>query len=250
MAISLKGRRALVTGGSRGIGRATVLALAEAGAEVMTCHRQPGGHAESLRRELAALPGTHHVVRADLSDPGQAGQLARCAADAFGHLDVLVNNAGVIHQVPYPGLTPGEWQRTVATGLTAPYLLVQQCLPLLRPGASVIGIGSRAVDIGVPGRAHYTAVKAALTGLTRSLARELGPRGIRVNMIAPGIVETETWRELPDEQQEAMRRRYADLIALGRTGRPDEVAHAVLWLASDLARYVTGCTVAVDGGLC
>jgi 3-oxoacyl-[acyl-carrier protein] reductase len=250
MVSSLKGRKALVTGGTRGIGRATVLALAAAGAEVMTCHRQSGERAESLLRELAGLPGTHHVVRADLSDPRQVDDLAARAEEAFGHLDVLVNNAGVIQQVAYPDLTAEEWDHNVTVGLTAPHLLIQRCLPLLRPGSSVIGIGSRAVEIGVPGRAHYTAVKAALTGLSRSLAKELGPRGIRVNMISPGMVETETWDAMPAPQRTALRERYADLIALGRTGRPEEVAGAVLWLAGDLSRYVTGSTVTVDGGLC
>jgi 3-oxoacyl-[acyl-carrier protein] reductase len=250
MVISLEGRKALVTGGTRGIGRATVLALAVAGAEVMTCHRTPGEHADSLRRELAALPGTHHVVRADLADPAQVDGLAVRAGEVFGHLDVLVNNAGVIHQAPYGDLTAEEWEHNVAVGLTAPHLLIQRCLPLMRPGASVIGVGSRAVEIGVPGRAHYTAVKAALTGLGRSLAKELGPHGIRVNMISPGMVETETWEEMPAPRRAALRERYAGLIALGRTGRPEEVASAVLWLAGDLSRYVTGTTVAVDGGLC
>ncbi len=127
--------------------------------------------------------------------------------------------------------------------------MIQYALPLLGEGSSVISIGSRAVDAGVPLRSHYTATKAALVGLNRSLAKEFGGKGIRFNVIALGVIETEKYHELPEDQKRLMSERYGAKTALGRLGRPDEVAGAVLWLASDLSRYVTGNTIGVDGGI-
>ncbi|GAA3073053.1 hypothetical protein GCM10020000_67380 [Streptomyces olivoverticillatus] len=175
----------LVTGGTRGIGRAVVLALAEAGADVVTCHRQDGEAAESLARELKALPGDHHLVKADVGNPEDVARLVEECRTRFGTLDTIVNNAGVISHIPFAELPLEEWRRIVDANLTAPFLVTQKALPLLSPGASVVNIGSRVATVGLPLRAHYTASKAGVIGLSRSLAKELGPRGIRVNVVAP-----------------------------------------------------------------
>jgi 3-oxoacyl-[acyl-carrier protein] reductase len=241
MRISLHGKKALVTGGSRGIGRAVTLGLAAAGADVLACYRQDGEAVDSLARELKEIPGDHHLVKADVSDADDVDRLAQECRDRYGRLDVVVNNAGAISHVPFADLAPQEWQRVIDTNVTGVFAVTQRVLPLLPAGASIVLIGSKVAAVGVPLRAHYTASKAALVGLTRSLCKELGPRGIRINVLAPGIVDTV---ELPPEQT----RRYQQIISLGRLGRPEEIANVATFLASDLASYITGETINVDGG--
>jgi 3-oxoacyl-[acyl-carrier protein] reductase len=247
--LGLNGKKALVTGGVRGVGRGVVLALARAGVNVVTCYRHDSELVTSLERELKEIGGDHHVVRADLADPQQVTQLLEQVRATLGGLDLVVNNAGAISHVPYDQLGLDEWRRVIDTNLTAPYLIIQAALPLLSEGASVVSIGSKSSEVGIPLRSHYTATKAALRGLTRSLAKEYGSRGLRFNVLALGVIETEAMDAMPAEQSTMLRKRYREKTALGRLGTPDEVAGAVLWLASDLSRYVTGATIAVDGGI-
>ena len=249
MDLDLKDKKALVTGGTRGIGRGIVLALARAGVDVITCYRQDSDAVGTLERELKEIGGQHHVIQADLADPAQVAGLLTEARDRFGRLDLIVNNAGAISHVPYGELPVAEWQRIIDTNLTAAHLVIQYALPFLGEGASVINIGSKSSEVGIPLRAHYTATKAALRGLSRSLAKEYGPTGLRFNVLALGVIETEALDAMPAEQARQMRERYAAKTALGRLGKPDEVAGAVLWLASDLSRYVTGAVIHVDGGI-
>jgi glucose 1-dehydrogenase/3-oxoacyl-[acyl-carrier protein] reductase len=147
--------------------------------------------------------------------------------------------------VPYAELPLAEWQRVLTSNLTAVYQVIQRSLPLLGPGSSVVNIGSAVATVGVPLRAHYTASKAALIGLSRSLAKELGRQGIRVNTLAPGIIDTDQASGMSQEQ----RSRYEAMIPIGRLGRPEEVAEAVLFLASDRSSYVNGATLTLDGGI-
>ncbi|MDX3377998.1 SDR family NAD(P)-dependent oxidoreductase [Streptomyces cyaneofuscatus] len=249
MELRLVGKNALVTGGSRGIGRATVLTLAKAGATVVTCYRQEGEAVESLARELKEIGGDHVLVRADVGTAEGVELVLAACRERFETLDILVNNAGVISQVPFAQLPFEEWERVVTTNLTGPFMVISKALPLLREGSSVISIGSRGAMAGIPLRGHYTASKAGLIGLTRSLCKELGGKGIRFNVVAPGVIDTSEPDELSDEQRAAYNERYLRMMALGRFGRPEEIAGAVLFLASDLSTYVNGETLHVDGGV-
>ena len=249
MEFGLNGKKFLITGGTRGIGRAVVLAAARAGADVVTCHRQDGEVVDSLVSALKETGGDHHVLRADLADTGEADRLVEEAGRRFGRLDGVVNNAGVISHIPFGELPAQEWHRVLDTNLTAAYRIVQGALPLLGAGGSIVNIGSRGAAAGIPLRAHYTAAKAAMIGLSRSLAKELGGRGIRVNVLAPGVIETEAMDAMPPERAAALREMYSGKTALARLGATDEVAAVALFLLSDLSSYVTGETINVDGGI-
>ncbi|MGW0292649.1 SDR family NAD(P)-dependent oxidoreductase [Streptomyces tuirus] len=243
----LRGKRVLVTGGSRGIGRGIVLAAARAGADVITCYRTPGEAVATLEEELAGTPGKHQVLRADAADATDVDRLAAACEASLGGLDAVVNNAGTFRPQPYTDLGPAEWADTLQGNLTATHLATRRTLPLLSAGSSVINVGSTVAFIGMAGGVHYTAVKAALVGMTRSLARELGPRGIRVNTVSPGRIATEALDELPPEEAERQRAAFASFTALGRLGTVDDIARAVLFLISDHAGYVTGQNIHVDG---
>ncbi|MEU7024551.1 SDR family NAD(P)-dependent oxidoreductase [Streptomyces sp. NPDC046203] len=249
MELALHGKKVLVTGGTRGIGRGIVLAAARAGADVITCHRQDGEAVDSLVRALKETDGDHHVIKADLGETAEADRLLGEVKGRYGRLDGVVNNAGVISHIPFAELAAEEWSRIIDTNLTAAYRVIQQALPLLGEGGSVVNIGSRGAAAGIPLRAHYTAAKAAMIGLTRSLAKELGPRGIRVNVVAPGVIETEAFDTMPAERAEGLRATYARKTALARLGTVEELAGPVLFLLSDLSAYVTGETINVDGGI-
>ncbi|MBB6418547.1 SDR family oxidoreductase [Streptomyces sp. AK010] len=249
MELALHGRKLLVTGGSRGIGRGIVLAAARAGADVVTCYRQESEAVDSLTAALKETAGDHHVIRADLGETAEADRLVGEAKDRFGRLDGVVNNAGVISHIPFAELPADEWGRILDTNLTAAYRIIQQALPLLGAGSSVVNIGSRGAAAGIPLRAHYTAAKAAMIGLTRSLAKELGPKGIRVNVVAPGVIETEAFADMPAERAAGLRATYSQKTALARLGTVEELAGPVLFLLSDAAAYITGETLNVDGGI-
>ncbi len=244
MDLGLTGKRVLVTGGTRGIGRETALAFARAGSHVVTCHHNQGEAADSLARELKELGDSHRVVQADVTDEASVAALAETCRVSLGGLDVIVNNVGVDGQVPFEALTDQEWHRVIEANLTSCFLVTKAALGLLA-GGSVISIGA---SVGLRGRvngAHYGTSKAALLGLTRSLAKELGRRGVRVNTVAPGVIETEPGAGLPPPVVE----RISAMTALGRLGTSADVAAAVLFLASDVSRYITGVTINVDGGM-
>lgn len=243
MDIGLNGRKVLVTGGSRGIGRGIVLAFAHAGADVVTCYRSENEAKDSLLRELKETGGDHHMVRADVTEPGDVEQLLAECRTHYGHLDAVVNNAGFVSHVPFADMPEDDWALALDTNLTATFLVSQAALPLLTPGGTIISIGARVASVGIPLHAHYGAAKAGLSGFTRSLGKELGPRGYRVNMVAPGPIETEA--PVTPEARE----RYSRIVPLGRLGRTDEIAAVVLFLASDHASFINGETINVDGGI-
>jgi len=245
MFADLAGKRALVTGGTRGIGRAVVLGLARAGAHVVVSHQQESEAAESLRRELKETGGNHLVMIADAASPAALAALVEAAGTHLGGLDVVVNNVGTINHVPYDKLSFEDWNAVLTTNLTATHLVTQGALPLLGDSGTVINVGSGAGVVGVPLRAHYTAAKTGLIGLTRSLSKELGAKGIRVNLVTPGVTETDHAAGMPD----SVRAAYTSRIPLGRLGTAEEVSAVVLFLASDVSSYVNGANFSVDGGI-
>lgn len=243
MSFDMTGKRVLVTGGTRGIGREITRAFADAGARLVVCYRQDATAAESLIDEFKE-PGDHCVVRVDVSSAPNVARLMEECQTRLGGLDVVVHNAAAISHVPFAELALDEWRRILDTNLTGAFLVAQACLPLLGDAASIVFIGSRVAMVGVPLRAHYTASKAGLIGLMRSMAKELGPQGIRVNVVAPGVIQGEATAKLTPERHQY----YQNITSLKRLGRPTEIADIVLFLASPASAYLTGETINVDGG--
>lgn len=242
----LTDKRVLVTGGTHGIGRAMVLAFARAGATVVACHRNENEAAAKLAVDLEETgAGRHKLVTADVTDSADVERLAAACREHLGGLDVVVNNVGVDAHAPLDHLDDAEWHRVMDHNVTSAYLVTKATLTDLVDGGSVINIGSSAAQRGRPNGAHYTASKAALQGLTRALCKELGPRGIRVNLIAPGVVRTEDDRPLPPPVAD----RLVAMTALGRLAAPEDIVGTALFLAGDSARYVTGAVINVDGGM-
>ena len=243
MELDLKGKRALVTGGSRGIGRAIVLELAQHGASVAAGYSRETDEIKALDKELAAFGNDSHVVQADVSDADSVQRMVESVKDRFEQIDIIVNNAGVVSHRTIEDLDLAEWHRVIDTNLTGLYLVVKAALPAMSSGGSIINITSAVGLKGMVARTHYTSSKAGVIGFTRSLSKELGPKGIRVNAVAPGIIETDQVSGLTEEGMA----RYKNMIALGRIGQPDDIAGPVLFLASDLSKYVSGETIVVDG---
>jgi 3-oxoacyl-[acyl-carrier protein] reductase len=247
----LQGKRVLVTGGSRGIGRACCLTMARAGARVAFTYRRAEREAQTLKREIECAAGTAHAVAADFEQLGAASRALQEAVGALKGLDILVSNAGIwdVEDVPVEQLSDERWLRTLTVNLTAPFELSRAAIPHLarsREGR-IIFVSSIAGLQGEANHADYASSKAALLGLARSLAVELGPRRVTVNAIAPGWVDTDMMREALDRTARTMESITAP-IPLGRVATPDDVAGAVLFLASPLSAHVTGQVLPVTGG--
>jgi len=243
--LGLGGKKAVVTGGSRGIGRAIVLGLAGDGASVAACFNRESDDVKKLRGELEEIGGESYLAQADVSDPGSAQAFVGEAAERFGGLDILINNAGVVSHQMIEDLDLDEWHRVIDTNLTAVYLISKAALPHMSDGGSIVNITSAVAMRGMPARTHYISSKAGLIGFTRALCKEVGKQGIRVNALAPGIIETDQTAGL----DEAGRARYSGLAALNRLGQSEEIATVALFLAGDLSSFVSGVTLNVDGGI-
>jgi 3-oxoacyl-[acyl-carrier protein] reductase len=245
MELELSGKRALVTGGSRGIGRAIAVEFARHGMQVAAAHVRDSDESASLAKELQGAGNGSHTVKADLSgDEGAARGLVEAVVERFGGIDVLVNNAGVVSHAMLD-MDLAEWRRVLDTNLTAMFLVTRTAVPHMPEGSSIINMTSAAAMVGMVARTHYTASKSGVMGFTRSLCKELGPRQIRANAIAPGIIDTDQASGLNEQQ----RARYAGLAALGRLGDGDDIAGPALFLASNLSRFVNGVILNVDGGI-
>jgi 3-oxoacyl-[acyl-carrier protein] reductase len=237
--MTLAGRTALVTGGSRGIGRAIVERLAADGARVVFTYRRDD---EAAAEVAARVPGAV-AVRADQADPANLAAMFEPVRDG---LDILVNNAGSVFAMPIEKLTGADIDRAVAVNLTFPLLAIARAVPLLRDHGRVVSISTLNTVVAGPGLALYCATKGALEQVTAVAAKELGPRGITVNTVSPGATDTDLLRGANSE--EALERAAA-MTALQRLGRPDDVAAVVAFLASDDGRWVTGQNIRATGGL-
>ncbi len=245
--MSLAGKVALVTGGSRGIGRAIVLALAEAGAKVVINYQQDTAAAQATLQEVEGFGGEGRIHKADITVPGECEDMVKAVLDHFGRIDILVNNAGVRRDNLLALLREDDWDLVVDTNLKGVFNCCRAVLrPLLKQksGGRIINISSVAGLTGNSGQSNYAAAKAGVIAFTRSLAREIGKREITVNAIAPGFIETDMTDDLPDKVKEEVQKR----ISLGRFGTPQDVAEVVLFLAAGAA-YLTGTVISVDGGL-
>lgn len=245
MDLHLTGKHALVTGASRGIGRAIALAFARQGVSVAACYHTASEEVKSLAVELERYGTDSYILQTDISNRESVARLAENVRQRYGHLDILVNNAGIISHIPLAAMEFDQWQNVINTNLTSLYLVTHATQDMLVEGGSIINVGSAVASVGIPARTHYTAAKAGVVGFTRSLCKEMGPRGIRVNVIAPGVIDTHQAAGLSPEQ----RTRYANMAALGRLGQSDDIADVALFLASDLSRFVSGTTINVDGGI-
>jgi 3-oxoacyl-[acyl-carrier protein] reductase len=243
----LAGKTAVVTGGSRGIGRAIALELARRGAQVIVNYRAEAERAAQVCAEIGALGGRAQAVAADIGHSADVERLFTAAADLFGPVEILVNNAGITRDNLLLRLSEDDWDIVLDTNLKAAFLCTRAALRgMLRTRwGRVVNVSSVIALNGNIGQANYAAGKAGLLALTRTLAREVGSRGITVNAVAPGYIETEMTANLT----EAARKRLLERIALERLGTPEDVAHAVAYLCSPAASYVTGHTLIVDGGL-
>jgi 3-oxoacyl-[acyl-carrier protein] reductase len=235
---SLEGKRALVTGGSRGIGRAVALELGRAGADVVLGYRAEQGEAEAVASEVGG-----RAVQADVADPEQAKALV----DEAGDIDVLVNNAGTTRDGVLARMLDDDWRTVLETNLSSTFYTCRAAARgmMKRRGGAIVNISSIVGVHGNWGQTNYAASKAGIIGFTKSLARELGSRGVRANVIAPGYVKTALTDAIPEDARETM------LVntPLGRLGDPENVAAAVRFLVSDEASFITGEVLLVDGGL-
>ena len=238
-------RTALVTGGSSGLGRGIVGALARAGVRVAFTYRTNAAGAQSVVQECSPTGGVFALQGDVCSDADVARVVAETAA-RFGRLDILVNNAGITRDALTLRMNPEDWQAVIETNLTGPVRCCRHALPhlLASDAGRIINIASAAGIVGNAGQANYSAAKAGLIGLTQVLARELAPRGVTVNAVAPGAIDAGIVAEMPEDR----RRRLIAAIPMGRMGTADEVAALVVFLAGREAGYITGQIITIDGG--
>ena len=243
----LTGKVALITGATRGIGRAIALKFASEGADVAFTYRSQAEAAASLTAELEAMGVRAKGYQADAADFKAAHEIVDETKSIFGHIDILVNNAGITKDVLIMRMEEEQWDAVIDTNLKSAYNFIHACTPVMarqRSGCimnmtSVVGISGNA------GQCNYAASKAGLIGLTKSIAKEMGPRGIRANCIAPGFIATDMTGSLPED----MRKEWEKQIPLRRGGTPEDVAGVALFLASDMSSYVTGQVIGCCGGM-
>jgi NAD(P)-dependent dehydrogenase (short-subunit alcohol dehydrogenase family) len=251
MAGRLVGRVAIVTGAGEGLGRASSLSLAEEGARVVTADINPTG-AEDTARRIQEAGSEAVAVRADVSDLDQTRAMAKAALDAYGRIDILVNNAGIYPVTPWDEITLEEWNRVLAVNLTGTFLCARAVFPAMKSQGygKIINISSDTFFSGVAGMLHYVTTKGGVIGFTRTLAREVGIHGIRVNAIAPGITQTEGMKALVADGKypAAAAENAVAQRCISRHESVEDLVGAVIFLASPESDFITGQTINVDGG--
>ncbi len=242
-----EGRVAIVTGGGRGIGRAIAVRIAQEGANVAISYRSNDDAAEETAKEVREAGAECDLFKGDVSSPGDVEALFKGVGDAFGRVDILVNNAGITRDNLMMRMKEEEFDEVLRTNLKGTYLCTRAALrPMVRARwGRIVNVSSVVGLVGNAGQANYAASKAGIIGFTKSVAREVAQRGITVNAVAPGYVETELTGGLPEEVKDQIRAQ----VPAARFGEPEEVAAVVAFLAGEDAGYVTGQTIAVDGGM-
>jgi NAD(P)-dependent dehydrogenase (short-subunit alcohol dehydrogenase family) len=247
LSTSLQGKTALVTGGSRGIGKAIALALAAHGADVaITCHTGSGA-AEEVRAQIAELGRKSAFYAYDVGKPADVLELAKHVREDFPQVDILVNNAGITRDRSFKKLTQEMWDEVIAVDLTAVFAVTKQFIdPMAERGwGRVINITSIVGEIGNFGQANYAAAKAGVIGFTKTLAREYSRKGVTANAVAPGFIKTRMLEGVPEKALEGV----VQATAVGRLGEPNEIAAGVAFLASPAAAYITGAVLDINGGM-
>jgi 3-oxoacyl-[acyl-carrier protein] reductase len=241
----LTGKIALITGAGRGIGTACATALASAGAQVALNYRSSAAEVEALAQAIADAGGQAWPVQFDATDSAAVDRAVNAIVERCGRLDVLVNNAGQRFDGLAQGMSDDQWRKAIAANLDSTFYCCRAAIRAMkRTGGSIVNIASVAAFAGSAGQANYSAAKGGVVSLTRSLALEYGGRGIRVNCVVPGIIETAMTADVPEKHRED----WLSRIPLRRFGTPEEVAQAVLFLAGDMASYISGATLHVNGG--
>jgi 3-oxoacyl-[acyl-carrier protein] reductase len=243
----LSGKAALVTGASRGIGAQIARHLAACGASVAVNYAGSAQAAEDVVAAIVAEGGRAVALQADVSDSSSAVSLVQRTIEALGGLDIVVNNAGITRDGLVVRMSDEDWSAVINTNLTGVFNVTRACTRhmMKQRGGSIVNVTSVIGLVGNAGQANYAAAKAGVIGLTKSVAKELAPRGVRVNAVAPGFIQTDMTEALPENVREHAKGQ----IALGRFGSTQDVANAVAYLASDDAGYITGQTLAIDGGM-
>lgn len=242
---SLKDKVVIITGGTRGIGRAIVLSSIKNGAKVVFTYQKSDDAANAIVDDVRTMGGDCLAVKADAKSYAEARSVVDAAIEKFGKLDALVNNAGITKDKALMMMDPTEWQEVIDVNLTGYFNMSKACIVtmLKQKSGNIVNISSVAGIVGLPRQVNYSAAKAGIIGLTKSLAKEVAPYGIRVNAIAPGYIDTDMTKNLKQREQ------FEKMVPSGRFGRPEEVAEAVIFIMSDLSKYITGQVVKVDGGL-
>ncbi len=237
---------AVVTGGSRGIGKAIVLALAEAGADILLNYSRSDKAADKIKKQIESMGRKCVTVRANVGSFEQAQNLGKAAVNHFGKVDILVNNAGVNRDRTLRRMTFAQWNEVIQTNLSSVFNCTKAVLEsmIAQNGGVIISISSVIGEMGNPGQANYASTKAGIIGFTKTMARELANNKIRVNAIAPGFVETDMLGTVPEDIRETIKKD----ITLGRFGTPEEIALAVVYLCSPAAAWITGITLRINGG--
>ncbi|MBC7528824.1 MAG: 3-oxoacyl-[acyl-carrier-protein] reductase [Chthonomonadaceae bacterium] len=245
--MKLAGKIAIVTGAGRGIGRGVALALAAEGASVVVNYSRSAEAAEAVVNQITNMGGTAFAVQGDVASADDMNALAKITLEKYGKIDILVNNAGITRDKLMLRMTEEDWDAVLDTNLKGTFLAVKAVCPFLLKQRSgvIVNVGSVIGKVGGAGQVNYAASKSGLVGLTKSLAKELGGRNIRVNAVAPGFIESDMTDGLKEEHKEAILKQ----IPLGRLGVVEDVANVVVFLCSDAAAYIQGEVISIDGGL-